>query len=203
MIYCAGRENAIDVRRVKQVFEEMKRNNVQPTARTINAAIHSFAYAGPEQLEAFILPPTPPPASQVAGDAEKATDRKDKKEKEKEKEEQVSLWHLIKKYGVLVTDDILFDLLKVYATKEDVPARVNKVDGVVDADGAGAPKTERRQLDRPRLVALLQKMKEEGFGSSLTVLNSLMRFHAAYGENRVREVTVLYNQVLPTTERRL
>jgi hypothetical protein len=68
------------------------------------------------------------------------------------------------------------------------------------ADVADIVEGARRQLDRARLANLLLKMKEEGFGSSLTVFNSLMRFHSAYGENRVREVTVLYSQV-PTLGR--
>lgn len=199
MVYCAGREKAIDVGRLTKVLEEMKWSNVQPTAKTINAAIHSFAFAGPQQLEAFILPPSAPTTNEAgaaAGDdgkneseAEKAKKRKADGAKEKKEEQQVSLWQLIKKYGVVVTDDILFDLLKVYATNEAAPVAPAGADVVGIVEGA------RRQLDRARLAKLLHKMKEEGFGSSLTVFNSLMRFHAAYGENRVREVTVLYSQM--------
>jgi len=212
MLYWAGREKAIDEKRAKEIFDRMKKKGIQPTATAVNAAINAFAFAGEDKLKKFVLPPREEQQQQEQQQQQQQKQQRKKQQqqqevateksespKEMQQKESFDIWHLIKNYGVTVTEDIIFNLLKVYATLPDPEGGTsrNGIKGQPSSSPTTASESDSwRKLDRQRLRDLMIRMQGEGLNiSSATVANALMRFHGIYSENRVHETMGLYYQV--------
>lgn len=188
MLYSAGREKSITLDRARHVLNEMRNENVQPTDKTINATLNAFAFAGTDSLEQFIFSTDQPQTTDAEIDRDPISHPSGSV-----KGSSITLWQVMKQYGVPITDDILFNLLKLYATTEAIVPKQPST-ATTHQDSV----TTTRKLDRFKLAQVLRKMQTEGLGpTSPIVINSLMRFHSSYGENQIKEVHSLYNEVLP------